>query len=94
MKRCGTPGEISGVVLILASDDAWYVTGQTLAGDGALVAAGLLEICLRFYCGVCCADGGRLMSSCDVPRGTWSCRGRETWEDRSVSVRSLMSLRP
>jgi len=44
MKRYGTPGEIAGGVSILASDDALYVTGQTLAVDGGFVAAGLLEI--------------------------------------------------
>lgn len=34
--RLGTPGDIAGVVLFLASDDAGYMTGQTLVVDGGL----------------------------------------------------------
>jgi NAD(P)-dependent dehydrogenase (short-subunit alcohol dehydrogenase family) len=44
MGRYGTPDEIAGVVAFLASDDASYITGQTLAVDGGFVAAGVLEI--------------------------------------------------
>jgi NAD(P)-dependent dehydrogenase (short-subunit alcohol dehydrogenase family) len=36
MNRIGTPGEIAAAVLFLASDDASFVTGQTLIVDGGL----------------------------------------------------------
>ena len=39
--RYGEPDEIAGVALFLASDDAGYVNGQTLAVDGGFTAAGL-----------------------------------------------------
>ena len=39
--RYGEPEEIAGVALFLASDDAGYVNGQTLAVDGGFTAAGL-----------------------------------------------------
>ena len=35
--RMGTPGEVSGVALFLASDDAAYVTGSTYFIDGGLI---------------------------------------------------------
>jgi 3-oxoacyl-[acyl-carrier protein] reductase len=35
--RLGTPGDIAGVVLFLASADAAYMTGQTLTVDGGLI---------------------------------------------------------
>ncbi len=36
MKRFGTPEEVARAVLFLASDDASYITGQTLVIDGGL----------------------------------------------------------
>ena len=38
MARLGTPEEISGAVLWLASDEASYITGQSLVVDGGIVA--------------------------------------------------------
>ncbi|MBX7132924.1 MAG: 3-oxoacyl-[acyl-carrier-protein] reductase [Fimbriimonadaceae bacterium] len=34
--RLGTPADVAGVVLFFASDDAGYITGQTLVVDGGL----------------------------------------------------------
>jgi 3-oxoacyl-[acyl-carrier protein] reductase len=34
LKRWGTPGEVARVVSFLASDDASYITGQTIVVDG------------------------------------------------------------
>jgi 3-oxoacyl-[acyl-carrier protein] reductase len=34
MRRVSRPGDLAGVVLFLASDDAAYVTGATIAADG------------------------------------------------------------
>jgi glucose 1-dehydrogenase len=36
MGRAGTPEEMAGVVAFLASDEAAYITGQTLYIDGGL----------------------------------------------------------
>ncbi|MFJ9816683.1 SDR family oxidoreductase [Streptomyces sp. NPDC101151] len=38
--RLGTPEDIAGAVAYLASDDAAWVTGQTLTVDGGLIASG------------------------------------------------------
>lgn len=43
MKRYGTPEEVAAAVAFFATDDAAYVTGQTLAVDGGFVVAGMLE---------------------------------------------------
>lgn len=37
MKRAGTPDDVSGLVLFLASSDADYITGQTINVDGGLI---------------------------------------------------------
>jgi meso-butanediol dehydrogenase/(S,S)-butanediol dehydrogenase/diacetyl reductase len=37
MKRAGTPEDVAGVIAFLASDDAAYITGQTLNIDGGLI---------------------------------------------------------
>ena len=41
MGRFGTPEEIAPIVAFLCSDDASYITGQTIAADGGFVIAGL-----------------------------------------------------
>lgn len=43
MKRYGLPEEVAAAVAFFASEDAAYVTGQTLAVDGGFVVAGMLE---------------------------------------------------
>jgi NAD(P)-dependent dehydrogenase (short-subunit alcohol dehydrogenase family) len=43
MKRYGMPEEVAAAVAFFASEDAAYVTGQTLAVDGGFVVAGMLE---------------------------------------------------
>ncbi len=42
IKRYAKPEEVAGAVLYLASDEAAYVTGHTLAVDGGFLAAGML----------------------------------------------------
>ena len=39
MKRIGTPDDIASVVAFLASDDAGFVTGQTISVSGGLTMA-------------------------------------------------------
>ncbi len=41
LSRIGEPEEVAAVAAFLASDDASYVTGQTIAVDGGFSAAGL-----------------------------------------------------
>jgi 3-oxoacyl-[acyl-carrier protein] reductase len=43
MDRYGTPSEVAGAALFLASDEAGYVTGHILAIDGGFLAAGVLH---------------------------------------------------
>lgn len=43
MDRYGSPQEVVGAALFLASDDATYITGHTLAVDGGFLAAGVLH---------------------------------------------------
>jgi 3-oxoacyl-[acyl-carrier protein] reductase len=40
MGRLGTPEDVAGAVAFLASDDASWITGQTLAVDGGIVLRG------------------------------------------------------
>jgi 3-oxoacyl-[acyl-carrier protein] reductase len=40
LKRFGTPEEVAGAVLFLASDAATYIVGQTLVIDGGLTSTG------------------------------------------------------
>lgn len=37
LKRAGKPKDVAGLVLFLASDDAAYITGQTINVDGGLI---------------------------------------------------------
>ncbi len=37
MKRVGTAEDVAGLVAFLASDDAAYITGQTINVDGGLI---------------------------------------------------------
>jgi meso-butanediol dehydrogenase/(S,S)-butanediol dehydrogenase/diacetyl reductase len=37
MKRAGTTADVAGLVAFLASDDAAYITGQTINVDGGLI---------------------------------------------------------
>ncbi len=39
LERLGTPEDVAGAVLFLASDEAAYITGQVLAVDGGMVMA-------------------------------------------------------
>ncbi len=41
LARYGRPEEVAGAALFLASDDATYMTGQTISVDGGFTAAGL-----------------------------------------------------
>lgn len=38
MNRLGTPDEMAGVVSFLVSDDASYITGETILATGGMAA--------------------------------------------------------
>jgi len=40
MKRIGQPGDVPGIVVFLASDEAAYITGQVISVSGGLTMAG------------------------------------------------------
>jgi 2-hydroxycyclohexanecarboxyl-CoA dehydrogenase len=40
MRRLGLPGDLAGVVAFLLSDDAGFITGQTLSVSGGLTMHG------------------------------------------------------
>lgn len=42
MGRYGSPGEVAGAALFLASDEASYVTGHNLAVDGGFTTSGVI----------------------------------------------------
>ncbi|PRY37200.1 enoyl-ACP reductase-like protein [Umezawaea tangerina] len=42
MKRLGVPGDVAKVVAFLASEEAGWVTGETVRVDGGLLATGTL----------------------------------------------------
>jgi len=37
LKRAGKPADVAGLVAFLASEDAAYITGQTINVDGGLI---------------------------------------------------------
>jgi NAD(P)-dependent dehydrogenase (short-subunit alcohol dehydrogenase family) len=37
LKRAGQPEDVAGLVAFLASEDARYITGQTINVDGGLI---------------------------------------------------------
>jgi len=41
LRRVGSPDEVSALFAFLASDDARFITGQTLVIDGGELAGGL-----------------------------------------------------
>ena len=43
MKRFGRPEEIAAMTAFLASDEASFTTGHTLAADGGFTAVGILD---------------------------------------------------
>jgi 3-oxoacyl-[acyl-carrier protein] reductase len=43
LDRYGTPEEVAATALFLASDEARYITGETLVVDGGFVAAGVMK---------------------------------------------------
>ena len=79
MRRWGTPEDVSKAVMFLASDDAGFITGHTLAVDGGATAGNQWGQPFRMV------QRGRAASSTGRSKIRRSCAGRNP-EDREWAV--------